>query len=433
MLMHIVDRRLNPKGKSLANRQRFLRRTRAQIQKAVRDALVNRKVTDVVGQEQVSIPMDGLGEPTFRHATIGGVREHVLPGNRDYMQGDQIPRPENDGEGDGDGQGGAADGMGEDAFRFILSRDEFLDLFLEDLELPDLIKTNLAKTEAQAFARAGYSTSGSPATLSLVRTMRNSLSRRIALKRPKPNELQALEQEIRQLEESGADPERLSELRIMFDRMAAKNRRIPYIDPLDVRYARFEPVPKPITQAVMFCLMDVSGSMSEHMKDLAKRFFMLLYLFLTKGYGHVDIVFIRHTHVAKEVDEDAFFHSTETGGTVVSTALTEMKAVIGDRYSPNDWNIYAAQASDGDNNSADNATALNLLQHSILPVTQYFAYIEVGTDYKDWVGRESDLWHTYKTLDGKAANLAMRKVRATNQIYPVFRELFARERKAGAA
>ena len=432
MLMHIIDRRLNPKGKSLANRQRFLRRTRAQIQRAVRDALVHRKVTDVVGQEQVSIPMDGLGEPTFRHAQIGGTREHVLPGNREYMQGDRIPRPDQNGQGQG-GNEGSADGEGQDDFSFVLSRDEFLDWFLEDLELPDLIKTNLAKTESVTYSRAGYSTSGSPSALSLVRTMRNSLSRRIALKRPKPEELLALEQEILRLEETGEDPERLSELRVMFDHMAAKNRRVPYIDPLDVRYSRFEAIPKPITQAVMFCLMDVSGSMSEHMKDLAKRFFMLLYLFLSRRYGPVDIVFIRHTHHAKVVDEEEFFHSAETGGTVVSTALAEMKAVIEARYPPSDWNIYAAQASDGDNNTADNAETLNLLQNSILPVTQYFAYIEVGADYKDWLGRESDLWRTYKPLEDKEKNLAMRRVKAANQIYPVFRELFARERKAASS
>ena len=102
--------------------------------------------------------------------------------------------------------------------------------------------------------------------------------------------------------------------------MRRRWREIPFLDPIDVRFNRFEAVPKPITQAVMFCLMDVSGSMSEEMKDLAKRFFMLLYLFIQRRYRHVEIVFIRHTHHAEEVDEDTFFYSRETGGTVVSTA-----------------------------------------------------------------------------------------------------------------
>ena len=83
---------------------------------------------------------------------------------------------------------------------------------------------------------------------------------------------------------------------------------IPYIDPLDVRYRRFEAHPKPVAQAVMFCLMDVSGSMTEHMKDLAKRFYVLLYIFLKRRYKNVDVVFIRHTHQAQEVDEDTFFN-----------------------------------------------------------------------------------------------------------------------------
>ncbi len=424
--MNIIDRRLNPKGKSLANRQRFLRRARQQILKAVREASGERSITDIANGEHISIPMDGLKEPSFRRSGQGGVRDHVVPGNRDYVEGDLIPRPPTGG-GDG-GSEGSPSGEGEDDFRFLLSKDEFLDIFLDDLELPDLIKKNIRQSESHSLARAGYSVSGSPANLNLVRTMRNSLSRRIALHRPKPEAIAAIAAEILRLEEAGLDPERLSELRLEFDRLVTKSKRVPYIDPLDVRYNRFEQVPKPVTQAVMFCLMDVSGSMTEHMKDLAKRFFMLLYLFLTRRYQHVDIVFIRHTHEAKEVDEDTFFYSTETGGTVVSTALVEMKRVIDQRYPPGDWNIYAAQASDGDNTSSDNSHAAELLADVILPACQYFAYIEVGAEYKDWLGRETDLWRTYKTVAKPGGNMAMRKVRVRSQIFPVFRDLFSKER-----
>lgn len=426
--MNIIDRRLNPKGKSLANRQRFLRRARAQILKAVREASGERSIQDIANGERISIPMDGLREPSFRRAGQGGVRDFVVPGNKEYIEGDLIPKPERGG-GEG-GSEGSPDGAGEDDFIFILSKDEFLDIFLDDLELPDLVKKKMKQSESHTLMRAGFSVTGSPANLNLVRTMRNSLSRRIALKRPKPAELAAVEAEIRALEESGDDPERLSELRVEFDALVARSRRVPYIDPLDVRYSRFEPVPKPITQAVMFCLMDVSGSMTEHMKDLAKRFFMLLYLFLTRRYRHVEVVFIRHTHEAREVDEETFFYSTETGGTVVSTALTEMKRVIDERYPPSDWNIYAAQASDGDNTSSDNAHAAALLDDGILPLCQYFAYIEVGAEYKDWLGRETDLWRTYKMVARPGGNLAMRKVRVRSQIFPVFRDLFAKDRQA---
>lgn len=424
--MNIIDRRLNPKGKSLANRQRFLRRARQQILKAVREASGERSITDIANGERISIPMDGLREPSFRRSSHGGVRDTVVPGNKEYVEGDLIPKPPSGG-GDGGSQG-SPDGDGDDDFRFILSKDEFLDIFLDDLELPDLVKKKIRQSESFTLTRAGFSVTGSPSNLNLVRTMRNSLSRRIALRRPKPADIQAVEDEIRALEEHGDNPEALSELRLTLERLLARSKRVPYIDPLDVRYNRFEHVPKPVTQAVMFCLMDVSGSMTEHMKDLAKRFFMLLYLFLTRRYTHVDIVFIRHTHEAKEVDEDTFFYSTETGGTVVSTALTEMKRVMDERYPAGDWNIYAAQASDGDNTSSDNAHAADLLEHSILPQCQYFAYIEVGAEYKDWLGRETDLWRTYKSVLKPGGNLAMRKVRVRSQIFPVFRDLFSKER-----
>src|SRR6185437_5861856 len=221
--------------------------------------------------------------------------------------------------------------------------------------------------------------------------------------------------------------ERRAELLAEIEALKAKAKRIPFIDPIDIRYRRFEAVPKPVAQAVMFCLMDVSGSMNEHMKDLAKRFFMLLYVFLTRRYRHVDIVFIRHTHEAAEVDEQTFFYSTDTGGTVVSTALAEMKKIVDERYSPGEWNIYAAQASDGDNSSGDNARAAELLQDSILPLCQHFAYVEVGPEDRDWTSRDTELWATYKSLRKDGGVLAMRKVRRRNEIFPVFHDLFARD------
>jgi uncharacterized protein len=243
---------------------------------------------------------------------------------------------------------GAGEGDSEDAFRFVLSRDEFVDLFLDDLELPDLAKRKLAEAESEGLRRAGYSTSGSPANISVSRTVQLAMARRIALRRPRPETIAQLEAEI-----ADCDEARRVELMAELDALKAKFRRIPYIDPIDIRYRRFETVPKPVVQAVMFCLMDVSGSMSEHMKDLAKRFCMLLYVFLTRRYRHVEIVFIRHTNRAEEVDEDTFFHGPASGGTLVSSALQAMHEIVRSRFSPADWNIYAAQASDGDNSLSD--------------------------------------------------------------------------------
>jgi uncharacterized sporulation protein YeaH/YhbH (DUF444 family) len=260
--------------------------------------------------------------------------------------------------------------------------------------------------------------------------MRNSLSRRIALKRPKPEEVEALEAEIAALEGDPAHAEKVLALRAELERQLLRSRRIPYIDPIDVRYRRFEPVPRPVAQAVMFCLMDVSGSMTEDMKDLAKRFYTLLFIFLQRRYKHVELVFIRHTHEASEVDEETFFHSRETGGTLVSTALEEMQKVVADRYPPNEWNIYAAQASDGDNAAGDSQKTARLLVDTILPACQYYAYIEVGREGEHGIPGfprgPTDLWRTYEALVNAGAPLAMKKVRHRREIFPVFRELFAK-------
>jgi len=417
--MHIIDRRLNPGSKSLENRQRFLRRAKALVQGAVKKSSQDRDIKDVLEGGEVSIPLDGMHEPRFRRE--GGTRDMVLPGNKKFVEGDILPRS---GESRQKGSG-AGEGDGEDAFRFVLSRDEFVDLFLDDLELPDLAKRKLAQAESEGLRRAGYTTSGSPANLSVSRTVRLALARRVALKRPRPETIAELEAEL-----AGCDDERRSVLAAEIEALKAKLRRIPFIDPIDIRYRRFETVPKPVAQAVMFCLMDVSGSMSEHMKDLAKRFYMLLYVFLTRRYRHVEIVFIRHTDRAEEVDEDTFFHGPASGGTMVSSALEAMHEIVRSRFRPADWNIYAAQASDGDNSSSDSAAVSQLLTEKILPVSQFFAYLEVGeTGGSTFDMPDSSLWTLYQRLRADGAPLSMRKVSERSEIFPVFHDLFQRRRK----
>ncbi|MBL8557889.1 MAG: YeaH/YhbH family protein [Hyphomonadaceae bacterium] len=423
--MTIIDRRLNPGGKSLANRQRFIRRAKAQVKRAVREASAGRSIKDIDRGGEVTIPSDGVREPTLRRSSEGGVRDYVLPGNKEYVEGDSIQRPP---RGGGAGSEGAEDGGGEDEFRFALSDEEFLDLFLEDLELPDLAKRQLKGVGVPQWRRAGYSSSGSPSNISLTRTMRNSLSRRVALRRPKPEELEALRVQIAAIE-AGEKSGDIAALREQLSLLEKRSKRIPFIDPIDVRYRRLESTPKPVAQAVMFCLMDVSGSMTEHMKDLAKRFYALLYLFLKRRYKHVEVVFIRHTHEAEEVDEQTFFYSRETGGTVVSTALEEMAHIVEERFKPSEWNIYGAQASDGDNAPSDNAKTAALLQNVVLPMCQYYAYLEVGADDDTPPGgeRPTTLWRTYAVVNGPDSPIAMRKVRHRRDIFPVFRELFQKK------
>ena len=419
MAIHIIDRRLNPGGKSLENRQRFLRRAKAQVQGAVKKSSQDRDIKDVLEGGEVSIPLEGIGEPRFHRQ--GGTRDLVLPGNKKFVEGDILPR-----SGEGSARpSGPGEGDSEDAFRFVLSRDEFVDLFLDDLELPDLAKRKLAEAESDGLRRAGFATSGSPANISISRTVSRALARRVALRRPRPEAIAELEAELAECDEA-----RRIELMAEIEALKAKARRIPFIDPIDIRYRRFETTPKPVAQAVMFCLMDVSGSMSEHMKDLAKRFYMLLYVFLKRRYQHVEIVFIRHTDRAEEVDEETFFYGPASGGTLVSSALQAMHDIVRSRFRPADWNIYAAQASDGDNSVADGEVAGRLLMEKILPVSQFFAYLEVAESASNpYYMSESSVWTLYQRLRNGGAPLSMRKVNARNQIFPVFHDLFQRRGK----
>jgi uncharacterized sporulation protein YeaH/YhbH (DUF444 family) len=432
--MNVIDRRLNPSGKSLPNRQRFMRLARDTIRAAVARSIRDRALADIGKAQDVSIPVKRIEEPRLRHAATGGDREQVLPGNKEFVQGDTLPKPKRG----GGGKGGEPtdEGQREDAFQFTLDRDEYLNILFEELELPDLAKTQLKDAETFRLTRAGHSSSGTPANLNLVRTMRQSLARRISLGRPRTAELAAADAELAALEAAGAaaDPEHLAAARARREALQGRARRIAYIDPVDLRYNRFQPTPEPNARAVMFCLMDVSGSMTESMKDLAKRFFLLLHLFLQRKYEHVDIVFIRHTSEAQEVDEDTFFNSRETGGTVVSSALREMRRIAEARYPASTWNIYAAQASDGDNYASDSATCIQLMEQEVLPHCQYFAYVEVNDSQQAGIFRSdqnaSDLWKSYQTIAAGRRHFAMKRLFSKADVFPVFHQLFSTSRSS---
>jgi len=428
VLQSIIDRRLAGKNKSIGNRERFLRRYKEQIKEAVKRAIDGRGIRDIERGEEIHIPKRDISEPVFGHGQ-GGVREIVHPGNREYVKGDRIERPKG-GQGQGGGKGQASDqGEGEDDFIFSLSKEEFMQVFFEDLALPHLIRTQLAEVPEWKYHRAGFSSDGTPNNLHVVRSMRGAIGRRIAIGAGSRKELRELVDELDALRATPKSADevaaqlRKAQIEELEERVAAlrtRLERIPYLDPIDLRFRNRVKVPVPTSKAVMFCLMDVSGSMDEGRKELSKRFFILLYLFLTRHYEKIELVFIRHHTQAAEVDEEDFFHARETGGTVVSSALVLMEEIIRARYSPSEWNIYGAQASDGDNWHHDSGRCRELLAEKILPLVRYYAYVQVAEE-------EQNLWEEYTQLLETQRHFAMRKATSADQIYPVFRDLFKKE------
>jgi uncharacterized sporulation protein YeaH/YhbH (DUF444 family) len=421
-MAQFIDRRLNGKNKSAVNRQRFIRRHKEQIKESVADAVNRRSITNTETGEDISIPNRDLSEPIF-HQGKGGHKERVHPGNDQFITGDKIERPPGGGSGGGSGEGDASqDGEGTDEFVFQISKDEYLDILFEDLALPNLKKQQMKKITEWKTHRAGYNTSGVPSNISVVRSLQQSLARRTAMTAGKRRLMHELEQELEKIQQN--EPIQLLEERKLkeeIDELRKKIEGVPFIDTFDLRYKNYEKRPIPSSQAVMFCLMDVSGSMDQATKDIAKRFYVLLYLFLTRTYKNVEVVFIRHHTQAKEVDEHEFFYSQETGGTIVSSALKLMDEIVKERYPLSQWNVYGAQASDGDNWADDSPRCRSLLTESLLPSCQYYAYIEITRR------SHQTLWHEYEKLEGEFENFAMKNIQSVDDIFPVFRELFKKE------
>ncbi|MDN3653763.1 YeaH/YhbH family protein [Thalassotalea ponticola] len=422
-MVNFIDRRLNGKNKSMVNRQRFVRRYKRQIKESLAKSITERQVTDHTSDQNVTIPDKDLNEPVFKRGA-GGKRDIVLPGNDQFNRGDKIAKPPM-GSGQGQGQGNASDsGSGEDNFNFSISADEYIDLLFEDLELPNLENKQQNQLQETKTVRSGYCNTGVPANLDIVRSLQKSMARKVAMTASTRAELRGCEQARDELVEqqllmfSEQREREIAKLDEEIEKLKEKIQRVPFIDTFDLRFRNYEQKSVPTSKAVMFCLMDVSGSMTQQTKDMAKRFYIMLYLFLSRNYEHIDVVYITHHTTAKEVSEHDFFYSRETGGTIVSSALQLMDEIIEERYPAQQWNIYGAQASDGDNWQDDTPKCMQLLEKKLLPVCRYFTYIEINKLVP------KAMWQHYQKLAIEHSHFTMRQIKDAQDIYPVFRELF---------
>jgi len=375
--MAIIDRRTTNKNKSVGNRQKFIERNKKRIKHSIDEITVGKGITDAMSDRKVTV--DGVDEPSFGFDMSTGQRDAVLPGNKNLQKGDRINQPPQSQQGGGKGEDG------EDSFSFTLSKEEFLDLYFSDLCLPNFIKESLKDTVKFKLKRAGYTKDGVPARLDLVKSLKQAMARRIATKSER------------------------------------------YLDDVDLRYKLFVKHPYPIKQATMILLMDVSGSMGEYEKNLAKKFFLLLYLFLNKCYNKVEVIFISHTTDAREVDEQEFFYGKNSGGTIVSSGLKLVNEIIDKRIDLTSTNVYIAQASDGDMWGGEDETDCPPLMESLLSKVQYFAYIQTEDEkrlaHKKKYGHQ-DLMTMYEDLATRHKNLQARHVIYPDEVYPVLRSLF---------
>jgi uncharacterized sporulation protein YeaH/YhbH (DUF444 family) len=415
----IVDRRAD-KGKNTANRQRVLKRLAGALKAQVNQLIARRKLGEHDKAAEVTIERKDVKEPSFSLDPASGSMSRVIPGNQHYRVGDKIPRDPGQGQGRGSGAGdGEADD--EDVFRFALSREEYLSLLFDELELPALVKKDLLEIDETRFRRGGVVRYGNPSAVCVARTFKASIGRRVAAEAQFEEALTAAETAL-EAAQASAVPSRVRAAQVELQEVRQRGADIPFLDPVDLRHRSLVEVQSPRTAAVMFCLMDVSSSMDEPRKDLAKRFFTLLYLFLSRKYAKVELVFIRHTDQAQEVDEDTFFNGTQAGSTKVLSALSKMHEIAGLRYPPSHYNIFGAQASDGDSFGEDANESSAFLVSQLLPMSRYFVYAEVGGGLSQGT---TSLWGAYDGIECEHFNMAA--VKGRDEVYPALAKLFQKE------
>ncbi|ADY55445.1 UPF0229 protein yeaH [Syntrophobotulus glycolicus DSM 8271] len=336
--------------RSVEDRRRHRRLVENSIKKNLADIISEESIIGESKNKKIKIPVRGVKEYEFIYGKNSG---GVGSGDGSEKRGDKIGSARERRQG---GDGGAGNQEGEDIYETEVTIEDVINYLFEDLDLPDLNKAK-ASEEIRASARkkSGYQRKGIPPRLAKKRSMAEKIKRR-----------QGLKKALR--EENPAEDDREG-------RENAEAERFPFIEE-DLRYQRMKETVRKKSNAVVFCLMDVSGSMDQTRKYLARSFFFLLCQFIQMKYDGVDVVFIAHTTTAAEVSEREFFHKAESGGTNISSAYAKALEIIEKRYPVEQWNIYAFHVSDGENWEQDNEKAVRYAQELCL-LCNLFAFAEV--------------------------------------------------------
>lgn len=381
----IIDRRNVKSSKNSSNRSRFIKRYKKYIKESLEKVMEKKSIED--SNEPVDVPIDwDIKETDIGFDKETGERECIISGNDEYEKGDCIDKESSENESGTNGE------IGNDSFTITLTKEEFFDIYFYDMELPDFIKESMIDSVKDQYKRAGYIKDGIPSRIDILKTLQMSIARRISNKN--------------------------------------KDKKPPFIDDIDLRYKHYINVPQPMLKAVMFCCMDVSGSMDQHHKFLSKKFFTLLYLFLIKNYKSVDLRFIRYHHLAKDVDETAFFYDTETGGTQVMEGLNLINDIIMRDYPLHIYNIYIAHTSDGDIGHNDDEDIVSFIDNELIPKIQYYAYLQVqdADQFNAFEGGYRKLYGILEESSNIGKKLNIETVLAEEDIFPVLQNLFKKEK-----
>lgn len=335
------------RDRSIEDRRRHRELVEKSIKENIGSIISDESIVGKSKNRKIKIPIKGLKEYYFKY---GRNNQGVVSGTGQEEKGKKIPKKDYaEGKGPGQGEDQAGNEEGEDIYETEITIEEAIHYLFEDLSLPYLQHKVFNDIETQyGSKRSGVRDKGPRCRLSKKHTVIEKI------KRQKRKHLS--------LEEVGVQP---------------VEERVPFHQD-DLKYFYKKPKMKRDSNAVVICIMDTSGSMGQTKKYLARSFYFLLYQFLTIKYINVEIVFIAHTTIAKEVSENDFFHRGESGGTYISSGYEKALEIIDERYHPANWNIYTFHCSDGDNWGEDNDKAVEL-GNKLCEVCNLFGYGEIKT------------------------------------------------------
>ncbi len=372
--------------RSATDRSRHKKKIDRAIKEGIHDIIAEESIIGQDGKKKIKIPVRGIKEYKFVYGRGNGSKGVGSAQNKDIKKGQVIKKGKKrrSGSGKPDKPGSAP---GEEYYDVEITLDELAKYLFDDLNLPDLEKKHNDSVYSEKIKRKGYRKKGIRVRLSKKETLKNKIKR---FKKSVKNQT--------------FDPD--------------SGERFPFHEE-DLKYKHIDVKKKPVTNAVIFFIMDVSGSMGKQKKFLARSFFFLLYQFLRYRYESIDLVFISHTTEASEVNEDDFFKKASTGGTYISSGLNKAMDVMKERYPVSSWNIYCFHCSDGENFSEDNEKAIKAMKE-IINISQLSSYIQISRSQDTIWGEE--MANLFSTLVNEKFKII--KIAEKEDIWPQFKKLF---------
>ena len=382
--------------RSAEDRKRHKERVEEAIKKNIPGIIADESIIGVSKDKKIKVPIRGIKE---FHFIYGKNQKGVGSGTGKEEKGDIVGKEAEDENGSGKGQG-AGDQEGEEIYETEITVEELIHYMFDNMELPDLDRRKLADIELVSYRKLGFQLKGIPPRLAKRKSSIERIKRQQSIKRG-----QTLNEEDSQRNQAGQE---------------AEDERFPFSED-DLRYTRMQPESRKTFNAVVFCIMDVSGSMDQSKKYLARCFYFLLYQFLRLRYTNVEIVFIAHTTTALEVTEQEFFYRGESGGTKISSGYEKALDIIEERYNPSSWNIYAFHCSDGDNWREDNQKAI-VAAAALCEACNMFGYVEIPLK-----GYFDDTFSKSISEGIKRDNFHIVRIHEIQDVYPALKELLESE------